>query len=106
MGSIFRSLHYIHSINIIHRDIKPDNILVSNYEDLSKIKMADFGLSTKLDFYYPKTATSKCGTMLFMAPEILNNLSYSKSVDIWSCSIIMFILSQGKHPFFQSKMTT
>ncbi len=68
--------------------------------------MADFGLSTKLDFYYPKTATSKCGTMLYMAPEILNNLSYTKSVDIWSCSIIMYILFQGKHPFFQSKMTT
>lgn len=68
--------------------------------------MADFGLSTKLDFFYPKTATSKCGTMLFMAPEVLNNLSYSKSVDIWSCSIIMFLLSKGRHPFYKSKMTT
>lgn len=68
--------------------------------------MADFGLSTKLDFFYPKTATSKCGTMLFMAPEILNSLSYSKSVDIWSCSIIMYILAFGKHPFYQNKMTT
>lgn len=106
MGSLFHSLNYIHSINIIHRDIKPENILVSSFDDLSKVKMADFGLSTKLDFFYPKTATSKCGTMLYMAPEILNNLSYTKSVDIWSCSIIMFYLSEGKHPFYQSKMTT
>lgn len=68
MGSIFRCLHYIHSMNIIHRDIKPQNILIPCYDDFSKLKMADFGLSTKLDFFYPKTATSKCGTMLFMAP--------------------------------------
>jgi len=106
MGSIFRSLDYIHSMNIIHRDIKPDNILIQCHDDLSKIKLADFGLSTKLDFFYPKTATSKCGTMLYMAPEILNNVSYTKSVDIWSCSIIMFMLAQGKHPFFAQKMST
>lgn len=80
--------------------------MIPCYDDFSKLKMADFGLSTKLDFYYPKTATSKCGTMLYMAPEILNNLSYSKSVDIWSCSIIMFHLASGKHPFYQNKMTT
>jgi len=42
--------------------------LIPCYDDFSKLKMADFGLSTKLDFFYPKTATSKCGTMLFMAP--------------------------------------
>ncbi len=35
---------------------------------MSELKIADFGLSTKLDFHYPKTATSKCGTMLYMAP--------------------------------------
>lgn len=93
-------------MNIIHRDIKPENILIPCYDDLGKLKMADFGLSTKLDFFYPKTATSKCGTMLYMAPEILNNLSYTKSVDIWSCSIIMFLLASGKHPFYQTKMTT
>lgn len=55
-------------MNIIHRDIKPENILIPCYDDLTKLKMADFGLSTKLDFFYPKTATSKCGTMLYMAP--------------------------------------
>ena len=68
--------------------------------------MADFGLSTKLDFHYPKTATSKCGTMLYMAPEILCNYTYTKSVDIWSLSIIMFMLFHGKHPFFQPKMSS
>ena len=75
MYALFNSVNHIHSVSIIHRDIKPgifffigENILLPNEKDLDKIKMADFGLSTKLDFHYPKTATSKCGTMLYMAP--------------------------------------
>ncbi len=80
--------------------------MLPDEKELDKIKMADFGLSTKLDFHYPKTATSKCGTMLYMAPEILCNYTYTKSVDIWSLSIIMFMLFHGKHPFYQSKMTS
>jgi serine/threonine protein kinase len=80
--------------------INIDNILLANEKNLNELKIADFGLSTKLDFHYPKTATSKCGTMLFMAPEILCNYTYTKSVDIWSCSIIMYMLYVGKHPFY------
>ena len=68
MGAIFRGLSHIHSVSIIHRDIKPENILLPTQQGLSDLKIADFGLSTKLDFHYPKTATSKCGTMLYMAP--------------------------------------
>ena len=68
MGAILRGVNHIHNVNIIHRDIKPENILLPNEEKLGELKIADFGLSTKLDFHYPKTATSKCGTMLFMAP--------------------------------------
>ena len=75
MGAIFKGVSHIHSVSIIHRDIKPcihnnyaENILMPTEEGLSDLKIADFGLSTKLDFYYPKTATSKCGTMLYMAP--------------------------------------
>ena len=75
MGAIFKGVSHIHSVSIIHRDIKPcsnhfyvENILMPTQEGLSDLKIADFGLSTKLDFYYPKTATSKCGTMLYMAP--------------------------------------
>ena len=41
---------------------------MANEKNLDDLKMADFGLSTRLDFYYPKTATMKCGTMLYMAP--------------------------------------
>lgn len=66
--SVLKVISHIHSLNIIHRDIKPENILIPSEQELNLLKIADFGLSTKLDFYYPKTATSKCGTMLYMAP--------------------------------------
>lgn len=83
-----------------------ENILLPNEDTLGELKIADFGLSTKLDFRYPKTATSKCGTMLYMAPEILYNYTYTKAVDVWSCSIIMYMLCTGKHPFYEPKMKT
>ena len=47
--SIFEAVHYLHSNEIVHRDLKPDNILIADPEDLSSIKVADFGLSAKYD---------------------------------------------------------
>lgn len=44
--------------------------------------------------------------MLFMAPEILHNYTYTKSVDVWSCAIIMYLFFHGKHPLHQPKMPT
>jgi serine/threonine protein kinase len=82
-----------------------DNILLPTENGLSDLKIADFGLSTKLDFFYPKTATSKCGTMLYMAPEILCNFTYTKSVDVWSSAIIMYMLLHGKHPLHEPRMS-
>lgn len=106
MGQIMRGLSYIHSLSIIHRDLKPDNILLVQNDSLSQIKIADFGLSTKLDFHYPKSAIAKCGTLLFMAPEILCKYAYTKAIDIWSVAVIMFIMFSRSHPIWKDKMTT
>lgn len=73
---------------------------------MEQIKIADFGLSTKLDSHYPKSAITKCGTLLFMAPEILCKYSYTKAIDVWSSAIIMFILSNSCHPIWKGNMTT
>ena len=69
MKGIFSALKYLHDeVNIIHRDVKPENIVLTDYDDLSKVKLIDFGLavkSTKADLQ----DYAKCGTLLFTPPE-------------------------------------
>lgn len=104
MRSILNAVAYIHSRGIVHRDLKPDNILIGDYNDLSTIKIADFGLSAKYDHVSFITLDQHCGTLIFMAPEVASKKEYSKSVDIWSTGIIMYmLLTGGSHPLFTSK---
>ncbi|CAD8123357.1 unnamed protein product [Paramecium sonneborni] len=108
MRSILSGLSYLHQHNVIHRDIKPgyfiyldlDNILLT--KDLIP-KIADFGLSIQFDAF--DFSTCKCGTYLYMAPEILQNKLYSKPVDVWATGIIMYQLLQGIHPFYKQDST-
>ncbi|CAD8112687.1 unnamed protein product [Paramecium primaurelia] len=100
MKSILSGLTYLHQHNVIHRDIKPDNILLT--KDLVP-KIADFGLSIQFEnFDY---STCKCGTYIYMAPEILQSKLYSKPVDVWATGIIMYQLLQGVHPFYKQDST-
>jgi serine/threonine protein kinase len=71
-------------------------------EEFKNLKICDFGLSTKLDFHYPKSAIAKCGTLLFMAPEIICKYTYTKAVDIWSSAVLMYMLITGNHPIWNS----
>lgn len=113
MRQILQAVAYIHSRGIVHRDLKPgmlyqfineyflDNILVGDVDDLSTIKIADFGLSAKYDHVSFTTLDQHCGTLIFMAPEVALKKEYSRSVDIWSIGIIMYmLLTGGSHPLF------
>ena len=95
--------------------------MLENENDLSSVKLIDFGLSAKYDdtpvstiLFNGKRAkptstnmlSDKCGTVIFMAPEILFSSGYYKKVDLWSVGILMYMLiSGGEHPFYKSKMT-
>ena len=72
--------------------------------DLSTVKIADFGLSAQVDSRYSKRVKAQCGTLLYMAPEIFSQPSYSKAVDMWSCAVIMYILLKGHHPIYKEGM--
>ncbi|KAL4465979.1 hypothetical protein ABPG74_004216 [Tetrahymena malaccensis] len=107
MSHLMSALKCMHENNVLHRDIKPENILLGSKEDLSKLKLSDFGLSVKYQDGVPfKSYSQKCGTVIFMAPEILAEKQYSKPIDIWSCGIILYMLyTMGKHPFKSSSIS-
>jgi calcium/calmodulin-dependent protein kinase I len=69
--------------------------MFSNKNDLTTLKIADFGLAT----HFESKQNLKCGTVLYMAPEIFDKKSYDISVDIWASGFILYILcSGGRHP--------
>jgi serine/threonine protein kinase/Ca2+-binding EF-hand superfamily protein len=97
MHKLCAAVYYLHSYGIIHRDIKPENILMTDTTDNADIKLLDFGLSKIL------TPKEKCcdtyGTISYCAPEILLNMHYNKSADLWSIGIIAYLLLSGCLPF-------
>jgi serine/threonine protein kinase len=104
--SLLSAVEHVHSKNYVHRDLKPDNILIDNEHDVSTVKLADFGLSASFRLNVAYTLNEKMGTLLFMAPEQTKNYSYGKKIDMWSCGIIMYMLIEGKHPFFEPNVDT
>lgn len=80
MTHIINAIVYIHSNNIVHRDLKLENVLMNDKNDIHSIKIIDFGLSSKIS--NDNILHSTCGTPIFMAPEIFVNIMYTKSVDI------------------------
>jgi serine/threonine protein kinase len=92
---LLEAVAYLHDLGIVHRDLKPENILCG--EELEDLKIADFGLSKMI---LPKeTMDSACGTLSYVAPEVLTMQGYGKEADLWSVGVILFLLLCGKLPF-------
>ena len=86
---------YLANNGIIHRDLKPENenIMFRKENDLNSLVLCDFGLAK--ENIGNNLLETKCGTLIFMAPEIIMNRPYDSFVDIWSIGIIMYILESG-----------
>ena len=80
LSSVLSAVEYMHSMHICHRDIKPENIMFSEKDNLSSIKIIDFGLSAQHFNYL--TNNDYCGTFIYMAPEQIEKKLYHYSVDI------------------------
>lgn len=120
MGQIFRGLEYLHQQGIAHRDIKLENVMVTEVPDEHQgvlegstegtmrkrsahkprrvIKLIDFGLSKKKE----ESLLTTCGTLEYAPPEILRNkrgVPYTEKCDIWSAGVLMFTLLYHTLPF-------
>ncbi|CAF0996715.1 unnamed protein product [Adineta steineri] len=88
------ALSYLHSKQIIHRDIKPENILIGVYGIL---KLADFGWSAESS--EANKRTTLCGTLDYLAPEMLNGNGYDEKIDLWCLGVFTYEMIVGKPPF-------
>jgi len=94
---VLSAVAYMHSEGVVHRDLKPENLLYHSSDEDSKIMISDFGLSKMEDSGIMATA---CGTPGYVAPEVLAQKPYGKSVDVWSIGVISYILLCGYPPFY------
>jgi classical protein kinase C len=94
-AEVLLALKYLHENGIVYRDLKLDNILLSTE---GHIKIADYGLC-KPDMWYGMTTNTFCGTPEFMAPEILKEQNYTRSVDWWAFGVLLYQMLLGKSPF-------
>lgn len=98
MFQLFTGLKSIHERSITHRDLKLENLIFAEPNDLTSLRIADFGLAKKM-----KTARGKlveqCGTPAYVAPEVITGQQYTQAVDMWASGVIMYAMLTGELPF-------
>ncbi|KAG8345949.1 putative protein kinase [Trypanosoma vivax] len=97
---LLQALYYLHSNRIMHRDMKPQNILIGQN---GSVKLADFGFARSMS-YNTMVLTSIKGTPLYMAPELVQEQPYNHSADLWSLGCILYELLYGKPPFYTNHL--
>lgn len=96
---ILESVNHCHQNGVVHRDLKPENLLLASKAKGAAVKLADFGLA--IEVTADQTAWfGFAGTPGYLSPEVLKKEPYGKSVDIWACGVILYILLVGYPPFW------
>lgn len=96
-------IKYLHSKNVVHRDLKLENLLLATPKAFTNIKIVDFGLAKKAAEMNMETV---CGTPQYIAPEVIlksPDTAYTSAVDMWSAGIVLFILLGGYPPFYHEE---
>lgn len=98
MFQMLSAINYCHNINVMHRDLKPNNIMLDDKkkEGYPNVKLIDFGTAK---IFYNYLQYQFVGTPHYVAPEIIKGEGYNEKVDLWSSGVIMYLLLSGRHPF-------
>ncbi|CAG9855435.1 unnamed protein product [Phyllotreta striolata] len=97
MKQLISALVYLHSMSIMHGDVKPENIIVIRIDPDPLIKLSDFGLAEI--FFNCDEKGKKIGSFLYMAPELHLGFPYDLSTDLYSAGVVMYELLYGRTPF-------
>lgn len=100
---IIDAVEYLHQLGIAHRDLKPENILIDNHDN---VKISDFGMATIFMLNgCERKLEKRCGTMPYVAPEVLRGPYRAQPADLWSCGIILVALLTGELPWDEPSLT-
>jgi len=95
-SQMLAAIAHVHSRGIVHRDIKPDNVLYGRRND-KILKLCDFGLSAIV----PRSGKlfGSCGTPMFMSPEMIGPGPHSFKTDVWSLGVVVYLMLYGRFPY-------
>ena len=90
-------IDYCHNVvHCVHRDLKPENIII---DQNGNMKLIDFGLGRSIDTAHDGVMQTRCGSIAYVAPELISGNGYTQSVDIWSCGVVLYAMMTQTLPF-------